>query len=187
MQTIEQSIEVDAPVRTVYNQWTQFEEFPEFMEGVESVRQIDNKRLHWVAEIGGHRHEWDAEIHEQVPDEKIAWRSISGKRNEGLVRFEKVGENRTLVYVAISFEPDGALEKMGTALGVASARVKGDLKRFKEFIEARGQETGAWRGEIRQGETSREVQGTPRSKRLYDEQSGSISASGSSESGMGNQ
>jgi uncharacterized membrane protein len=187
MQTIEQSIEVDAPIRTVYNQGTQFEQFPEFMEGVESVRQIDEKRLHWVAEIGGHRHEWDAEIHEQVPDEKIAWRSISGKRKEGLVRFEKIAENRTRVFVAISFEPDGALEKMGAAMGVASGRVKGDLKRFKEFIEARGQETGAWRGEIRQGQSSREAQGTPRSKRLYDEQSGSISASGTSESGMGNQ
>jgi uncharacterized membrane protein len=187
MQTIEQSIEVDAPIRTVYNQWTQFEEFPEFMEGVEEVRQIDDKRLHWVADIAGHRHEWDAEIHEQVPDEKIAWRSVSGKRNEGLVRFEKTAENRTRVNVTISYEPDGALEKVGTALGIASTRVKGDLKRFKEFIEARGQESGAWRGEIHGGQTSREVEGAPRSKRLFNEQSGSISASGTSDSGMGKQ
>ncbi len=187
MQTIEQSIEVDAPIRTVYNQWTQFEQFPEFMEGVERVRQIDEKRLHWVAEIAGHVHEWDAEITEQVPDEKIAWRSISGIRNEGLVRFEKTTGERTRVDVTISFEPDGALEKLGTAMGVASARVKGDLKRFKEFIEARGQESGAWRGEIHHGQTAREIEGTARSKRLFDEQTGSISASGTSDSGMGNQ
>jgi uncharacterized membrane protein len=187
MQTIEQSIDVDAPIRTVYNQWTQFEEFPEFMEGVESVQQLDDRRLHWVAEIGGHRHEWDAEIHEQVPDEKIAWRSTSGKRNEGLVRFEKTADNRTRVHVVISFEPDGSIEKLGTAVGMASARVKGDLKRFKEFIESRGQESGAWRGEIHSGEVAREAQGTPRSKRLFNEQTGSISASGTSDPGMGNQ
>jgi uncharacterized membrane protein len=173
MQAIEQSIEVNAPVRTVYNQWTQFEEFPEFMEGVEEVRQIDDKRLHWVAEIGGHRHEWDAEIFEQTPDQQIAWR--------------KAGDTRTRVTVVIGYEPDGAMEKVGTALGVASARVKGDLKRFKEFIEARGQESGAWRGEIHGGQTAREVADEPRSKRLFNEQSGSISASGTSDSGMGHQ
>ena len=187
MQTIEQSIEVDQPIRTVYNQWTQFEEFPEFMEGVEQVQQLDDKRLHWVAEIAGRRLEWDAEIQDQLPDEKISWRSITGQRNEGVVRFEKIADNRTRVNVTISFEPDGALEKMGSALGVASARVKGDLNRFKEFIESRGQESGAWRGEIRQGETARDVEGTPRSKRLFNEQSGSISASGTSDSGMGTQ
>jgi uncharacterized membrane protein len=187
METIEQSIEVDAPCRTVYNQWTQFEEFPEFMEGVEQVRQLDEKRLHWVAEIAGKRHEWDAEIYEQTPDQAIAWRSTSGVRNEGVVRFEALPENRTRVHVRMSFEPQGTMEKVGNALGVASARVKGDLKRFKEFIEARGTETGAWRGEIHHGEASKQAAGAPRSKRLFNEQSGSISASGTSDTGMGNQ
>jgi uncharacterized membrane protein len=187
MQTIEQSIEVDVPVRTAYDQWTQFETFPEFMEGVESVRQIDDKRLHWVVEIAGQRHEWDAEIYEQVPDQQIAWRSISGQRNEGTVRFEALPENRTRVQVRISYEPQGALEKIGTAVGVATARVKGDLKRFKEFIESHGTETGAWRGEIHGGQTSREIGSAPRSKRLFGEQSGSISSSGTSDTGMGNQ
>lgn len=187
MQTIEQSIEVNAPARTVYNQWTQFEEFPEFMEGVEEVRQLDDKRLHWVAEIAGHRHEWDAEIYEQVPDQQISWRSISGVPNEGTVRFEALPENRTRVHVRLSYEPQGALEKMGTAMGLASARVKGDLKNFKDFIESHGVETGGWRGEIHRGQANKEVQSTPRSKRLFDEQSGSISASGTSDSGMGNQ
>ncbi len=187
MHTIEQSIEVDAPISTVYNQWTQFEQFPEFMEGVEQVRQIDEKRLHWVAEIAGQRREWDAEIREQIPDQQIAWRSISGQYNEGVVRFEKLAANRSRVHVVIAYEPDGALEKLGGALGVASARVKGDLKRFKEFVESHGTATGAWRGEIHGGETSRDVTSVPRSKRLFDEQSGSISASGSSDSGMGNQ
>jgi len=187
MQTIEQSIEVNLPIRTVYDQWTQFEEFPQFMEGVEQVRQLDDKRLHWVAEIAGHRHEWDAELYEQIPDQQIAWRSISGTRNEGAVRFEALPENRTRVYVRLSFEPVGAMEKAGAALGLASSRVKGDLKRFKEFIEAHGTETGAWRGEIHDGETTRDVSGVPRSKRLFDEQSGSISASGTSDSGMSHQ
>ena len=187
MHTIEQSININVPIRTAYNQWTQFETFPEFMEGVEEVRQLDDKRLHWVAEIAGRRHEWDAEIHEQVPDERIAWRSISGQPNEGAVRFEKTGENQTRVSVIIRFEPAGALEKAGDALGIAGARVKGDLKRFKDFIESHGVETGAWRGEIHRGETNREVGSTPRSKRLFNEQSGSISASGTSDSGMGNQ
>lgn len=187
MQTIEQSIEVDAPVRTVYNQWTQFEEFPEFMDGVEEVRQLDNRRVHWVADIGGHRHEWDAEIYEQVPDQEIAWRSVSGAPNEGRVRFEALPGNRTRIHVRMSYKPQGALEKIGDALGLASAHVKGDLKHFKEFIEARGTETGAWRGEIQGGETNREIGSTPRSKRLFNEQSGSISASGTSDSGMGNQ
>ncbi len=186
METIDQSIEVDAPISTVYNQWTQFEEFPEFMEGIEQVSQLDDKRLHWVGNVAGHRHEWDAEITDQVPDQRIAWRSTSGTRNDGQVSFSRVSDTRTKVSVQIRFEPEGTMEKMGTALGLASARVKGDLKRFKEFVEARGHESGAWRGEIRGGQTKSGAT-TPRSKRLYDEQSGSVSASGTSDSGMGNQ
>jgi uncharacterized membrane protein len=187
MHTIEESIEIEAPVRTVYNQWTQFERFPQFMEGVEEVRQLDDKRLHWVANVAGRRHEWDAEIREQVPDERIAWRSTSGERSEGAVRFEKIAENRTRVHVAIQYEPAGALEKLGGALGIAAGRVKGDLKRFKQFIESHGVETGAWRGEIHGGEASREISSVPRSKRLFNEQSGSISSSGTSDTGMGHQ
>ena len=187
MQTIEQSIEVDAPVRTVYNQWTQFEEFPAFMEDVKEVRQIDDRRLHWVIEIAGHRHEWDAEIYEQMPDQRIAWRTISGVANDGIVRFEGLPENRTRVHVRLSYQPAGTLEKIGTVFGVASTRVKYDLERFKEFIESRGVATGAWRGEIHAGEVTHEISSAPRSKRLFNEQSGSISASGTSDSGMGNQ
>lgn len=165
MQTIEQSIEVDAAVSTVYNQWTQFESFPEFMEGVEEVRQLDDKRLHWVASIAGQRHEWDAEIVEQVPDQRISWRSITGKPNEGTVLFHAIDQQRTRVTVRLGYQPDGMLERMGNAIGVASARVKNDMERFKQFIESRGHETGAWRGEISRGE-SRPDQQTARSKRL---------------------
>jgi uncharacterized membrane protein len=164
METIEQSIEVDAPLRKVYNQWTQFEEFTEFMEGIEEVRQLDERRLHWVANVAGKRHEWDAEIFDQVPDQRIAWRSISGKRNEGIVSFEKISENRTRVRAVIAYEPEGALEKMGNAMGIASARVKGDLNRFKTLIESRTEESGAWRGEIHGGDVSHETEA--RSKRL---------------------
>jgi len=191
METIEQSIEVEAPLSTVYNQWTQFEEFPEFMEGVREVRQLGNRRLHWIADIAGHRHEWDAEIYEQVPDQRIAWRSISGTQNEGEVWFEPISGSRTRVHVRINYQPQGTLEKIGDALGMASARVKGDLKRFKEFIEARGTPTGAWRGEIhgaqttRGSDTTRTAETTPRSKRFYDEQNSDVSSSGTSDPHMG--
>lgn len=157
-------------MQKVYNQWTQFEEFPEFMDGVEQVQQLDDKRLHWVASIAGRRHEWDAEIYEQVPDQRIAWRSITGSTNEGVVTFDKVGENATRVTAHISFEPEGTIEIIGEALGIASARVKGDLKRFKELLESRGKETGAWRGEIHGQHVLSEGGAEARSKRLYDEQ-----------------
>ncbi len=155
MATVEKSIEIDLPVRTVYNQWTQFEEFPKFMEGIEEVRQLDDKRLHWRANIGGKTEEWDARITEQLPDTKIAWQSMSGAENTGLVTFDKLGENRTRVTLEIGYDPEGFVENVGNALGFVSRRVEGDLKRFKQFIESRGHESGAWRGEIHERETGR--------------------------------
>jgi uncharacterized membrane protein len=148
MSTIEQSIEVDAPLSTVYNQWTQFEEFPRFMEGVEEVRQHDDTHLHWVAEFGGSRHEWDAEITEQKPDERVAWRNTDGKDNAGVVTFHRLDDDSTRVMVQMDFVPEGIKEKIGDALGAPDRRVQGDLERFKEMIESRGRETGAWRGEV---------------------------------------
>jgi uncharacterized membrane protein len=145
---IEQSIEVQAPLSTVYNQWTQFEEFPQFMEGVEEVRQLDDTHLHWVAEFGGSRHEWDAEITEQKPDERVAWRNTEGKDNAGVVTFHRLDDNNTRVMVQMDFVPEGVKEKLGDALGVPDRRVRGDLENFKQIIEARGQESGAWRGEV---------------------------------------
>lgn len=151
MHEIEKSIEVNLPVETVYDQWTQFEEFPRFMEGVKEVRQLDDERLYWRAEIGGKEKEWTARITEQEPDTKIAWQSTSGARNDGLVTFDKLPDNHTRVFLSIAYEPEGALEKSGDALGMVERRIEGDLKRFKEFIESRQIETGAWRGEIRGG------------------------------------
>ncbi len=150
MGTIEQSIEVQAPLSTAYNQWTQFEEFPRFMEGVEEVRQLDDKRLHWIAEIGGKREEWDAEITEQRPDERVAWRSTTGAPNAGVVTFHRLSDDMTKVMLQLDYEPEGMVEKVGDALGIVERRTKGDLERFKEFIESRGTETGAWRGKIDQ-------------------------------------
>lgn len=150
MATIEKSIEVDVPVRIAYNQWTQFEAFPQFMEGVREVRQLDDKTLGWRAEIGGKDEEWIAEITEQVPDQRIAWRARSGKPNAGVVTFHRIADHRTRIMLQLDYEPEGAVESIGDALGVVSRRVEGDLQRFKEFIESRGRETGAWRGEIRQ-------------------------------------
>jgi uncharacterized membrane protein len=141
----QKSIVVDRPVTTVYNQWTQFEEFPQFMEGVERVVQLDDRRLHWVAEIAGTRREWDAEIVDQEPDRRIAWRSIDGTPNGGVVTFEPEGD-RTRVNLDLEVEPQGAIEQIGDKLGFVTKQAEGDLKRFKEFIESRGTETGAWRG-----------------------------------------
>jgi uncharacterized membrane protein len=149
METIEKSIEIDVPVRTAYNQWTQFEEFPRFMEGVESVKQLDDTRLHWVANIGGERKEWNARITEQIPDQRIAWRSEGGEFTSGVVSFQPLGPNKTRVMVRLNYEPKGATEKIGDMLGMVSRRVEGDLKRFKDFIESRGHETGSWRGTVR--------------------------------------
>jgi uncharacterized membrane protein len=148
MSTIEKSIDVNVPLRTAYNQWTQFEEFPRFMEGVREVKQLDDRRLHWRAEIGGKEKEWEAEITEQVPDQRIAWRSIGGAVNAGEVRFNLLSENSARITVRMDYEPGGLAENVGDALGVVSQRVEGDLARFKEFIESRGAETGAWRGKI---------------------------------------
>lgn len=148
MARVMKAIEVDVPVRTAYNQWTQFEEFPRFMEGVHEVRQVDDKRLHWRAKVGGKEAEWDAEIQEQVPDEKVIWRATSGSENAGIVTFDPLGAERTRVHLEMSYDPEGFVENVGDMLGFMSRRVEGDLERFKDFIESRGSETGAWRGEI---------------------------------------
>ena len=150
MATIEESVEVEVPVRTAYNQWTQFEEFPRFMEGVEEVRQLTDTKVHWVAEIAGQRREWDAEITEQVPDQRIAWCSTEGATNAGVVTFHRLDEGKSKVMLQLEFEPEGAAEQIGDKLGLVKTRTKADLKRFKEFIESQGRESGAWRGEVDQ-------------------------------------
>jgi uncharacterized membrane protein len=152
MTTIERSIEVDVPTRVAYDQWTQFEEFPRFMEGVEQVRQLDDTHLHWEAEIAGVHREWDAEIVEQKPDARVSWRSIDGTRNAGTVTFAPLDVDRTAVVLQLDVEPEGFAEKAGGALGIIERRAKGDLERFKEFIESRGVETGAWRGVVDEGQ-----------------------------------
>lgn len=148
MKTIRQSITVNIPVTQTYNQWTQFEEFPNFMEGVKEVKQLDDKRLHWKAEIAGKPEEWDAEITEQIPDQRIAWRSTDGAKNSGTIHFSGLSSNQTEVTLEVNYEPDGIIENLGDLLGLVSARVAGDLARFKDFIETRHSATGGWRGEI---------------------------------------
>jgi uncharacterized membrane protein len=148
MARIEKSIDVDVPVRTAYNQWTQFEDFPKFMEGVLEVKQLGDKRLLWRANVGGKEKTWEAEITEQIPDDRIAWRSRGGAPNAGVVTFHRLDDAKTRIMLQLEYEPDGALEQVGDWVGVVSRRVEGDLRRFKEFIGSRGRETGAWRGEI---------------------------------------
>jgi uncharacterized membrane protein len=152
MAHVREDIEVDVPVTTAYNQWTQFEEFPTFMENVESVRQIDDTRLHWVAEIGGNKQEWTAEITRQEPDKVVAWRSVDGKGTSGEVEFEPLGPNRTRLELTMTWEPEGMVESLGEKLGADTLGIKRDLQNFKRIIEARGVETGAWRGEVIEGE-----------------------------------
>jgi uncharacterized membrane protein len=154
MASVIEAVEVEVPVRTAYNQWTQFEDFPQFMEGVKEVRQLDETHLHWTVEVAGRTREWDAEVTEQVPDERVAWRSQAGAENAGVVTFHKLEEGRSRVTVQIEAEPDGPIEAVGDALGLLERRVKGDLGRFKKFIESRGAETGAWRGEVEQDPTT---------------------------------
>lgn len=144
------SIDVAVPVSTAYNQWTQFEEFPRFMASVQEVRQVDDTHLHWRAVVAGKEKEWDAEITEQVPDQRIAWRSTGGVRNSGLVTFEPIGANRTRVRLQMDYEPETAGEKVGAAIGGVKLTTRGNLQRFKELIERRGVETGAWRGTVTQ-------------------------------------
>jgi len=148
MASVVESIDVNVPLSTAYNQWTQFEDFPQFMEGVKSVKQLDDTHLHWVAEIAGKEEEWDAEISEQHPDERVAWHSTSGTKNAGVVTFHRIDDNTTRVTLQLDVEPEGLVESVGTALGLLDRRVKGDLERFKEFIQGRGTETGAWRGDV---------------------------------------
>jgi len=148
MSTIEQSIELNVPVRAAYDQWTQFEEFPKFMEGVEEIRQIDDTHLHWVADIGGTRHEWDAVITEQLPDERVAWRNTDGKDNAGVVTFHKLSDDQSKLMVQLDFVPEGIKEKVGDLIGAPDRRVKSDLERFKELVESRGDASGSWRGEV---------------------------------------
>ena len=156
MNTVEKSIVVNVPVSTAYNQWTQFEEFPQFMEGVEQVRQLDDKSLLWRANIAGKDVEWSAEIGEQTPDKHISWRSTTGAHNAGAVGFMPEGDNPTRVTLRLEYEPEGFFENVGSALGFVDNRVEGDLERFKEFIESRNAETGAWRGEIHDSQVKKQ-------------------------------
>ncbi|MGO4456469.1 SRPBCC family protein [Streptomyces sp. M-16] len=149
MSMVKESIDIDVPVSSVYNQWTQFEEFPRFMEGVEDVRQIDERHCRWKTKVAGVEREFDTEIVDQTPDERIAWRSVTDDvAQKGVVTFQRLDEAHTRVSLALDFEPQGMAETAAAVLGVLDQRVKGDLKRFKGFIEERGVESGGWRGRI---------------------------------------
>lgn len=148
MGVAEETVEVNVPVHTAYNQWTQFESFPEFMSGVEEVRQLDDKRLHWKVKIAGVSREYDAEIIEQTPDQVIAWQSTGDTDNSGTVRFQEVDNLTTRISASIGYQTESLTEKAGDALSMPQRQLRNDLARFKEFIESRGTETGAWRDEI---------------------------------------
>ena len=149
MSTVIESVDVNVPVRTAYNQWTQFEEFPRFMGGVSEIRQLDDTTTHWKTEIDGVKREFDAKITEQLPDERVAWTSTEGSKQAGVVTFHRLDKNHTRVTVQMEFAPDGFVESAGDKLGFLGRQVKSDMQRFKEYIEGRGGvETGAWRGQV---------------------------------------
>ncbi|KPI20618.1 cyclase/dehydrase [Actinobacteria bacterium OV450] len=149
MSQVVESVEVDVPVRTAYNQWTQFESFPHFMEGVERIEQRTDTMTHWVAKIGGVTKEFEAEVTEQIPDERVAWTTRGGDvKQAGVVTFHHLGDNKTKVMLQLDYDPDGFAENVGDKLGFVKRQITGDLKRFKEYIEDRGSETGAWRGQV---------------------------------------
>ncbi len=148
MPNVTESIDVSVPVRTAYNQWTQFESFPHFMSGVESITQTDDTHSHWVTKVAGATREFDTEITEQHPDERVAWKSTDGTTHAGVVTFHRLGDDESRVTVQLDWQPEGVVEKVGAAVGVDDHRVKADLKRFKDFIESQGREEGGWRGEV---------------------------------------
>ncbi|MDK3255479.1 SRPBCC family protein [Blastococcus capsensis] len=149
MASVQESVDVDVPIRVAYDQWTQFESFPQFMGGVESIRQIDETHTHWVTNVDGVKREFDAEITEQHPEERVAWTSTSGEaKHAGVVTFHRLADDKTRVMIQIDWEPTGLVEKAGAALGFDDRQIKADAKKFKEFIESRGTETGAWRGDV---------------------------------------
>ncbi|WP_232429380.1 SRPBCC family protein [Noviherbaspirillum autotrophicum] len=150
MSTVEESIDVDVPISTAYNQWTQFEDFPQFMSSVHEVRQFDDTRLHWKATVAGKEKQWDAEITHQIPDKKIAWRSTTGVPNAGAVTFDRLSDTRTRINLKMSYSPETFTEKVGDTLGAVKLQAKQNLSRFKEMLESRGTETGAWRGTVAQ-------------------------------------
>ena len=154
MSNVEQHVDVEVPVRTAYDQWTQFTQFPQFMDGVERIDQVTDTRTHWVTKIAGVTREFDAEITEQTPDQRIAWKAVDGATNAGVVTFHRLEEGKTRVMLQLDFEPEGVLESVGDKLGIVSRRASGDLENFKKFIESRGAQSGAWRGEVSQDPTS---------------------------------
>lgn len=155
MEKIQKSIEVNVPVNIAYKQWTHFEEFPNFMEGVKEVRKLDEKRLHWRAEVGGEEKEWDAEIIEQIPDRRISWHSLTGTNTTGSVTFHGVGNNKTQITLLLNYEPQFAAEKSGDTHGLVTRRVEGDLERFGRLVESRGKQSGNWPDDNRDNPPSR--------------------------------
>ncbi len=151
MASVVKSVDVEAPIAAVYNQWTQFESFPRFMSGVEQITQTDETHTHWVTSIGGVTREFDTVVTEQHPEERVAWKSTDGTTHAGVITFHRLGETSTKVTAQIDWQPEGVVEKAGSVLGFDDRQVQSDLDHFKEFIESRGHETGAWRGDVAAG------------------------------------
>jgi uncharacterized membrane protein len=149
MSVVEESVEVQVPVTTAYNQWTQFEEFPQFMDGVERIEQRTPTLTHWVTSVGGAKREFDAKITEQIPDERVAWTTVEGDTHQaGVVTFHRLDDTHTRVMLQLEHDPQGIADTVGDKLGFVRRQAKGDLKRFKQYIESRGMESGAWRGQV---------------------------------------
>ena len=148
MSQVVETVDVAVPVRTAYNQWTQFEQFPAFMNSVREIRQLDDTRLHWVVEFGGVRREFDARITEQHPDQRVAWTSTEGPKHAGVVTFHRLDDTHSRVTAQLDIDPEGFVENVADKVGIVDRLIKADMAKFREFIERRGTETGAWRGDV---------------------------------------
>ena len=149
MSQIIETVDVNVPVSVAYNQWTQFEEFPKFLDEVESIQQVTDVLTVWKVKVGPVEREFEANITEQHPDERVAWNSTGGEVDHaGVVTFHKLADTQSRVTVQLDWEAKGLLEHLGAAIGVDNHAVKADLKNFKEFIEKQGTPEGAWRGDV---------------------------------------
>lgn len=135
MPWIEHSVDVQAPAALAYGQWTQFERLPRFTRAIREVRRTGERQLHWRADIAGIEEAWDAEVVEDIPDRRIAWRSTGGAINSGVVTFEPLGEDASRMTLSLAYVPRGLAEKVGDLLGLVDRVVRNDLERFKDFLE----------------------------------------------------
>jgi uncharacterized membrane protein len=149
---IQQAVDVAAPIDVVYDQFTLFEDWPKFMHRAERVEQKDEATVVFHEKVWGIRRQWEAEIVEQYPDERIVWESVSGMQHVGVVTFHELAERLTRIELNIDIDPSGPIEKIARGARFAKRAARADLKRFKAYVEMHDEDPDGWRGEIEEGD-----------------------------------